>query len=844
MTPPDSAPSGCVIALAGNPNSGKSTLFNRLTGKHQHVANYPGVTVDVTEGKRRHRERDIRIVDLPGTYSLTAYSPEETAARDFLIDHAPDVVVHVVDSSNIERNLYLAVQLMELGLPLVLALNKSDLAKAEGLEFDLQTLSRLLGAPLIPTVGSRGEGIDELLDAVLDVAGAAAGDRPPTVDYGREVEEEIAKLEEILKTHPAPPGIPSRWSAVKLLENDPQVRTVHNSPEISEAVEKGTARIRRIFGDNPEVIMAERRYGFISGACQEAVRSTVEARHTLSDAVDMVLTNRALGIPIFLAMMYLVFHATFALGEPLMNGIDRGFSGLASFLTGLWPAGSDSLILSLLVDGIIGGVGGVIVFLPNIVLLFLAISLLEDSGYMARAAFILDGLMHRIGLHGKSFIPMVIGFGCTVPAIMATRTLESRRDRLTTMMVLPLMSCGARLTIYALIIPAFFPPRLQGPVLWLIYIIGIVLAIVLAKLLRATLFRGPSTDFVMEVPPYRLPTVKGMLIHMWERSWLYLRKAGTIILGISIILWVLSAFPRLNEYARDYEGETARADSTLVAGTAGLNHLLDLPAESDLLQAAVRAGLEMKHTQARFHSREGGFQSAQARYEAALDSLQDLPDGSRLTAFLSAVRVIEETRMELTGFLGSGIRSRGDAVRLLSLQAGLDALRFDDPRTFEAATRHLDEMRGPHEEKMQELAASMGAEELAHSAAGRIGRFIEPALRPMGFDWKIGTALIGSFAAKEVFVAQMSIVHSVGSETEDKEMLRERLRATYPPLTALCILLFTLIGTPCMATIAVTRQETSSWRWPLFQFFGLTLLAFLIAAAVYQGGSLLGIGLQ
>ncbi len=839
---------GITIALAGNPNSGKSTLFNRLTGKHQHVANYPGVTVEITEGNRRHRDRDIRIVDLPGTYSLTAYSPEETAARDFLIDHPPDVVVHVVDSSNIERNLYLAVQLMELGLPLVLALNKSDMAKAAGLEFDLDALSRLLGVPLVPTVGSKGEGIEELLDSVLataDGAGVTVGSMGPMVDYGREVEEEIGKLEEILKGHPNPAGISPRWSAVKLLENDPQVREVFNTPRIRDAIEKGAARIRKIFGDNPEVIIAERRYGFISGACQEAVRSTVEARHTISDTVDLVLTNRALGIPIFLAMMYLVFHATFALGEPLMNGIDQGFSHLASFLTSLWPRGSDSLILSLMVDGIIGGVGGVIVFLPNIVLLFLAIALLEDSGYMARAAFILDGLMHRIGLHGKSFIPMVIGFGCTIPAVMATRTLESRRDRLTTLMVVPLMSCGARLTIYALIIPAFFPPRMQGPVLWLIYIIGMVLAIVLAKLLRATIFRGPSTPFVMEVPPYRMPTVKGMLIHMWERAWLYLRKAGTIILAISVVLWVLSAFPRLSEYERDYEAEAAAADLLLVEQAGSLNHLVDLPDDSDLLRSAVRAGLEMKRTQARYHPHEGGYESAEARFEAALDSLQNLPGGKRLTAFLSAVNLVGNTRDELVGFLGdSGIGSRGDAMKLLSLQSGLDALRFEAPRTFEAAVRFLDEMRGPHQDLMDELAASMGAEELAYSAAGRIGRFMEPALRPMGFDWKIGTALLGSFAAKEVFVAQLSIVHSVGSEdTEDKEMLRERLRATYPPLAALSILLFTLIGTPCMATVAVTKQESGSWKWPMLQFFGLTLLAFLISAAVYQAGSLLGIGL-
>jgi ferrous iron transport protein B len=387
--------------------------------------------------------------------------------------------------------------------------------------------------------------------------------------------------------------------------------------------------------------------------------------------------------------MYLVFKLTFWLGDPLMGLIEGGFEWLGVWVTGLWPEGAESPVKSLIVDGLIGGVGGVIVFLPNILLLFLAIAVLEDSGYMARAAFLMDRLMHKIGLHGKSFIPMLIGFGCSIPAIMGTRILENRQSRLTTIMVIPLMSCGARLPIYALIIPAFFAARWQGLMLWLIYIIGIVLAIICAKLLRNTLFKGETIPFVMELPPYRIPTIRSVLTHMWERSWLYLKKAGTIILAISIILWVMTSYPKLDEER-----------------TAGLN-----------------------------------------------------------------------------------------------------------------------------DEQVQQL-------ELQHSTAGRIGKAMEPVIRPLGFDYRIGTALIGALAAKEVFVAQLGIVYSVGEADEESEPLREKLKAAYTPLQGFCIMLFTLISAPCIATLAITKRETGSWKWAFFQFFGLTAIAYVITLFAYQVGIL------
>jgi len=714
-----------VVALAGNPNSGKTTIFNNLTGARQHVGNYPGVTVERKEGFLRHGDTELKIVDLPGTYSLTAYSAEELVARNFLLDEMPDVVVDILDASNLERNLYLAVQLMELGVPLVLAFNMSDMARARGYEFDIEKISRYFGARIVQTTGNKGGGMKELLDAIVltaeerdsEVDHAGKG-RPPAVNYGPEIEEEIAGIEALIKMANSLNGkYDARWLAVKLLENDRELRKAVASPEVHAQIEKSAAHVEKTLGEQPETTIAGCRYGFISGVCQEAARSTIEIRHTMSDRVDAVVTNRVLGLPIFLGLMYLVFQLTFTLGDPPMGWLEALFGWMGEKMAGWWPEGSESLLKSLLVDGVIGGVGGVVVFLPNILLLFLAIAILEDTGYMARAAFIMDRLMHKIGLHGKSFIPMLIGFGCSVPAIMATRTLENRRDRLTTMMVVPLMSCGARLPIYALIIPAFFPQAWHGPMLWIIYVIGVLLAVASAKLLRLTVLKGESVPFVMELPPYRLPTLKGVLIHMWERGWLYLKKAGTIILGISILLWAMTTFPGLSaEESSRYE---------------------------------------------------------KARQAVAMENIGE-------------------------------------------------------------------------EEKAEKLAALDNAEKeaaLRGSIAGNVGHALEPLLKPMGFDWKIGTALIGAFAAKEVFVAQMGIVYAMGEADEESETLRDKLKGTYSPLVGFCIMLFCLVSAPCMATIAVTRRESNSWRWALFQLGGLTLMAYVLTVIVFQTGRLLGIGI-
>lgn len=682
------------IALAGNPNSGKTTLFNAMTGSRQHVGNYPGVTVEIKEGTARLNGAELTVIDLPGTYSLSAYSEEERIARSFIQKNKPDAVINVLDASNLERNLYLAVQIMEMGIPVILAFNMSDIAHSRGIEFDYTTLSKLLGAPIVPTTANKNIGTKELLEKAVVISGRAEPAPLPGFTYGTEIENAISKIDNHFPSNLSfHSSIEKRWTAIKLLENDPEMLDrLSTHTELIGIVKEEQHRIEKIFGDTAEVMIADHRYGFISGACQEAVKSTVESRHTASDRIDQFVLHRIWGLPVFMGLMYAVFWLTFTVGAPAMGWIESLFEMLATGISGLWPEGAASILQSLLVDGIIGGVGGVLIFLPNILLLFMAIAILEDSGYMARAAFLMDRLMHKIGLHGKSFIPMLIGFGCSVPAIMATRTLENRRDRLTTMLVVPLMSCGARLPIYALIIPAFFPKALHAPMLWVIYLIGIVLAIVCAKLLRMTLFKGESVPFVMELPPYRMPTCQGVLLHMWERGGLYVKKAGTLILAISIILWALTSFPKTE---------------------------------------TTRAGLS------------------------------------------------------------------------------------------------------PEEQR---------AAELSNTIAGRIGHAMEPVIKPLGFDWRIGTAMIGAFAAKEVFVAQMGIVYSVGEADEESEPLRDQLKANYTPLVGFCIMLFMLISAPCMATIAVTKRESNSWKWALFQLGGLTLLAYVITLIVYQLGTLFSIG--
>jgi len=497
------------------------------------------------------------------------------------------------------------------------------------------------------------------------------------------------------------------WVALKLIVGEQAfidaIDSKHDAPAIQEALRQ-RRKIESETGMDVSLFVAERFFGFVDGLLEEVVLAPArpDARR-VSEAVDSVLVHRVLGLPMFAAVMFAIFWMTFTLGEAPMHWIELGVSALRRAISGMWPAGVKSPLRSLLVDGVIGGVGGVLVFLPNIILLFFGLAFLEDTGYMARAAFLMDRVMHRFGLHGKSFLPMLTGFGCSIPGIMATRTIENERDRLATMLVLPLMSCGARLPIWMLLIPAFFPPAWRAPMLSLIYATGVAGALTLALVLRRTVLRGEDAPFVMELPPYRLPTLKAVLLKMWERSWLYLRKAGTVILGISILMWFITAYPKPESY---------QVDGDIAAG--------------------------------RVH--------------------------------------------------------------------GLSP---------------------------EEIKARRASEDLRFSIAGRIGTALEPVVRPLGFDWKVATAMIGAFAAKEVFVAQMGIVYSLGEVNEGSESLRHALRRDYSPLVGLSMMLFLLIGMPCMATFAVTGRESGSMRWALLQFCGLTAIAYLVALVVFQVGRLL-----
>jgi len=542
------------VALAGNPNSGKTTVFNNLTGSRQHVGNWPGVTVEKKEGSFSYKGLGVNVIDLPGTYSLTAYSIDERIARDFIIEGKPDVVVAVIDASNLERNLYLVVQLLELGANVVLDLNMVDLVEDKGVEIDKGKLSSVLGIPVVETVANRGKGIDSLREAVVGTVGRGA-ENIFKIDYGWDIEGEIKKLSEFLKDKVLPEEVPLRWLIIKLLEGDAEimskVKALPHGGEIEGKVAESTMRLEKRFNHDLETAIVERRYGFLESLVRECTTKSlrIEEKFEISDRIDRVVTNKFLGIPIFLGLMWLTFQLVFALGNPLGDLIDSFFGWFGGAAAdGMYRVGAPEWVSSLISDGIISGIGSVLVFLPNILLLFLAIAILEDSGYMARAAFVMDRLMHALGLHGKSFIPMILGFGCNIPAVMATRTLESRKDRILTTLVIPLMSCSARLPIYTLFAGAFFSGR-EGLVVFSLYLMGIVLAVAMARMFKSIFFKREVAPLIMELPPYRLPMLRGVLFHMWERGSLFLRKAGTIIFSGVVLIWLLASLPPGTEYA-------------------------------------------------------------------------------------------------------------------------------------------------------------------------------------------------------------------------------------------------------------------------------------------------------
>jgi ferrous iron transport protein B len=705
------------IALSGNPNSGKTTIFNNLTGLRQHVGNYPGVTVEKKTGVINYKEYKINVVDLPGTYSLTAYSTEQIVARNFIIDQKPDVVVDIVDSSNLERNLYLAVQLLELKVPLVLVFNMADIARKSGRKTDIELLSELFGAPIVETVGRSGMGNKEVLEAAIDVLNRKKR-KKVEIKYGEEIENEIVRIKSVLRREKIPEfKFDTRWAIVKLLEQDNEViDTIKKASglkyqKLEEEIANSIKHITSILRNTPEVIIAEARYGFISGALLESYKEVDTVKLDVSGKVDRILTNRILGIPIFALIMWLMFQFVFTLGKYPMNWIDIGFEKLGALIANVMPEG---LISSLLVDGIIGGVGGVIIFTPNIMLLFFSIAVLEDSGYMARAAFVMDRIMHKIGLHGKSFIPLIIGFGCTVPAYMGSRILENKKDRLVTMHINTFMSCGARLPVYILFAGAFFPAA-AGNVIFSIYIIGVLMAVIMAKVLRATRFKGMSDPFVMELPPYRIPTLKGILIHTWERTWMYVKKAGTVILAISVLMWILFTFPLIGDnYSTDYEVQISEIEQS---------------------------------------------------YQ-------------------------------------SGVITQGEL-----------------------------------DEKVAAIEGRMAGERLGYSAAGRIGHFLEPVFKLIGFDWKMTVATISGIAAKEVIVSTMGTLYSIEEADGQSDTLKTALSKNYPPLVGYNFMLFTLLYFPCLTAMVIFRREAGT-KEMLFQVGYTLLLAWVVSFLVYQIGRL------
>ncbi|KZX12641.1 ferrous iron transport protein B [Methanobrevibacter curvatus] len=536
------------IGLAGNPNVGKTTLFNQLTGLHQHVGNWPGKTVEKAEGHLNFENARIEVIDLPGNYALSAHSIEEIVSRVFIVDESSDVIVNVVDATNLERNLYLTTQMMELGANLVLAVNMNKFAKKRDYNIDFKELSTLLGIPVVEIEAIDDTGKDELLRAVKDATNKPI-DSSKKLVYGAELESHLKELEKVIKRDISLLDVPVSWTAIKLLEHDKiieeKVKESKYFLDIFNEVKKVEEHFKDIFNESSEEVIANYRYAFIEGLLNESLKKPEVEEPTISEKLDKIITNRILGLPIFLVIMWLIFQITFTVGAPFQDLIDQGFTLLGDTILAIL---GETTLSSFIVDGIIGGVGGVIVFLPQIVLMFLMISILEDSGYLARAAFVMDKVMHKlVGLHGKSFIPMILGFGCGVPGMMATRTMEHERDRILTMLTIPFMSCTARLPVYTLFIAAFFTAY-QGEVMFSLYFLGVIVAIVVAAILKKSLFKGITSPFVMELPSYKLPSLKGVLIHTWEKAYGFVKKAGTIILAAAIIVWMLSSFPVGVEY--------------------------------------------------------------------------------------------------------------------------------------------------------------------------------------------------------------------------------------------------------------------------------------------------------
>ena len=780
------------IALAGNPNCGKTTMFNNITGAKQHVGNYAGVTVEKKEGYKKFDGHELLFIDLPGTYSLTARSLDELVARNVIVNDNPDVIVNVLDASNLERNLYLAAQLLELEKPMVIALNMSDVAEDMGIKYDLKKMAEMTGATIVSTVGRTNIGTKELLEATVSVA---ASQKAPgvTINYGDLLEGKISELVEELK-QAGTVTYPLRWVAVKLLEKDADVIGKVMRFENTEAVIEKAKAIREEIKDQVDldVVFQEYRHRFAVEVYNTCLTQAPTQLETRSDRYDKILTHRILGLPIFMVVMWLLFNFVNTVGAIPQGWIEDGFTALQAWVITVIPEGQ---LQSLISDGIIAGVGAVLSFVPLILLLFLGISFLEDTGYMARAAFVIDRVMRACGLHGKSFIPLLLGFGCSVPSVMGARILDNYKDRMVTILITPFMSCSARLPVYTLFAAAFFPPEWAGTVVFCVYALGIVFGIVFAKIFRKYLFAGEAEPFVMELPPYHLPTLKATLTHMFERGIMYLKKAGTFILAASIIVWFITTYPMDVEYSKDY----------------------------DALHDQVAQTYEMKDAETLAHF---GITTDEQK-----DQVNEIVDNMKST--------VEDatTQAEDAGEDAPEIEVEDDS----EAPELFNDIKEQNEQLFPVAWAMYKNSVNLDDEN-QKIDEQKNSEKLEQSYAAMFGKAINPALKPLGFDWKIGVSLVAGLAAKEVVVSTLGTIYAVGGDTLHPQALTDYLQndPDFTPLVALTLMLFILIYPPCIAALAVIKRETGSWKWMLFMFCYENAFAWIACFIFYNIGLALG----
>ncbi|RLD43475.1 MAG: ferrous iron transport protein B [Bacteroidetes bacterium] len=734
ITPINNAHRIINVALVGNPNCGKTTIFNFASHSKEKVGNYGGITVDAKQAQFIHNGYTFNIVDLPGTYSITSYTPEELYVRDHIVNQIPDIVVNVIDTSNLERNLYLTTQLIDMDIKVVIALNMWDEFLEKEDTFDYKSLSKMIGIPMVPTVGFKGKGIDKLFDTIISVC---ADNEPVTrhihINYGNKIENAIRKLQVLINIEDNKKltnKVSPRYLALKLLEQDKEelnrINICSNASEIKKEAANESEIISKLRNENIETVITDAKYGFIEGALKETLKLAPEHNKiSRSRTIDNIVTSKVFSYPIFLFAIWTTFQSTFYIGDYPMQWIEMLVAYTSNILSNALPNG---MFKDMLIDGILGGVGGVIVFLPNILILFFFLTLMEATGYMARVAFIVDKLMHKVGLHGKSFVPMLMGFGCNVPAIMATRTIENKNDRLVTMLIIPFMSCSARYPVYILLLSAFFTDY-RGTLLFGIYMLGILLAGIVAWVMKKTLFKIEVIPFVMELPPYRMPVFTSVLKQTWFKGEQYLKKMGGIILIASIIVWALGYFPVNNNIIDKYD--------------------------------------------------------------------------KKITAIESQFEVSSNNSYVLT-----------DSVNQLKA------------------------------DKLSDLQEN--------SYIGMLGKFIEPVIKPLGFDWKMGISLIAGSAAKEIVISTMGVLYHSNSDDENNKLLINRIQNqvyisgdkkgehVFTPLVALSFMLFILIYFPCIAVIAAIKNESGNWRWSLFLTVYTTVLAYFVSFVTFQIGSLLG----